>query len=139
MNEALWRRVECALDDRRDPRDGHPADPELAAELRADARARLEVERLMRRLEVLAADVPVATGSHAGLRLAVAAALLLAFAVAFVRSGSWRAHGSDGAVALRAADVRLVVERTTPPRATGGRVVLERRRVLEWTLEGETP
>jgi len=148
VNERLWTRVEDALDRRVDPFD----EPELAEALRADPRAARATRRFLARLEVLAEIAPPAApraqrrlGGVA--RLAAAAALLVALVplVPLVPGAArlLRTPPSTEDAATRperpTSTVKLVVEHVTPPPARGARVVLEPRRVLGWTLEGETP
>ncbi|NOT30787.1 MAG: hypothetical protein HOP15_10115 [Planctomycetes bacterium] len=65
-----------------------------------------------------------------------AAAALLAAAAWWLLAGESEPRAHEFA---RANTVTLVVERKIPPPALCARVVLEPRRVLSWTLEGETP
>lgn len=137
MKEHLWKRVEAALDARVDPRD----DPQLATELAADPEADAEVRRLLRRLAGLG-EVAVAPRLRVTHRTKVAAAaagfLLVAAGLVF-----WRQRGPLDAAELAAHDtvdtISVVVEHVTAPPPRIARVVIEPRRVLAWTLEGETP
>ena len=136
MNEALWRRVEAALDDRCDPF----ADPQLAADLASDRRASRETRRLMNQLAMLEKLPQVRRRPTRRWQLTAlaAATLLIAIGVRTAASGS-RAEERQTAQIEATSAVSLVVEHLSPPPARRARVVLEPRRVLGWTLEGEAP
>ena len=135
MNEALWRRVEAALDDRRDPF----ADRQLAADLVADPRAEAEARRLTIHLALLQ-ELPRRRRQPTRRHLAVLAAAMLVLVMALQISRSLlRVEGSQAAQIDASSTVSLVVEHHSPPPARRARVVLEPRRVLGWTLEGEAP
>ncbi|HEX6882268.1 MAG TPA: hypothetical protein VF530_02745, partial [Planctomycetota bacterium] len=129
--DALWIRVEAARDARRSPFD----DSELAAELRADPEDERAVHVLLARLAHLERVAP----RRRKLASSVAAAAVLLLGV-----GAWLARDVDAAASpsgvLARADVFTVsVASASPPAPRCARVELAPRRVLTWTLEGETP
>jgi hypothetical protein len=129
MRDELWNRIESALDARRSPFD----DPGLAAGLRADPESERAVRTLLARLARLQDD-PRARGGRRG--IAAAATVLL------VSAGAWLALrerlGGPGPELARGDRVTVVVERRQPPPPRCARIELAPRRVLAWTLEGET-
>jgi hypothetical protein len=131
--------VEAALDERRDPLQC----PQLVRELAADPRARAEVERLMERLAALPESEPAS--ALRGARFSVTGASLAAAFVVAAGIGLWISRSRAGPLVAHGAEldpsssVSLVVERTSPAPARCARVVLEPRRVVAWTLEGERP
>ena len=141
MHESLWQRIDAALDARRDPFD----DPDLTHELQQDPEAVAQVRRLMMRLDVLSNDPTLVSPTHPLRRLRPAAAgvaaALLCFAVLRTGAVSLVApRNHPNATSARTIEtVSLIVEHVTPPPARGERVVLESRRVVGWTLEGNTP
>jgi peptidoglycan/LPS O-acetylase OafA/YrhL len=139
MNESLWKRVEDALDERRDPLQ----DPRLARELAADSMALAEVQRLVRRLDSLAGGVSAIQHRARRRRAVVAAGLAAGVAASALLIALGRGFRAGTAPAPRAVgadlSVSLVVERTTPEPARCERVVLAPKHVLAWTLEGERP
>lgn len=136
MNEPTWRRIEAALDERRDPF----AEPALARALAADPGAQRAARRLVERLALVArAPAPRAArrSRRRGLVLAAAAVLVLAFVL---REHAGRASRPPGRPAEECtARVTIHVERATPPPARGAAVPLESRRIVRWTLEGAAP
>jgi hypothetical protein len=136
MNEALWRRVDAALDARVDPFD----DPDLAAALAGDPEAERAVRLLSGRLAVLADPGRVARRPALVRRVAtVAAALFTLFiGAAYLKQAQTETPVTPAYSADLVRTVSLVVERTSPPPARGARVVLEPRFVMEWSLEGDT-
>ena len=138
MNDNLWRKVEAALDERVDPFEV----PELANELAADPAAAEQLARLLRRLELLGEPhTPAPSARRTGRAAALAAGLVLAAGALTL----WRALSSPGDVEAASAGpepidtITLTVEHERPSPPKVARVVLEPRRVLTWTLEGETP
>lgn len=137
MNEALWRQVEAALDERRDPF----AEAALASALAADPRTERAARRLVERLALVSAVSVARTRRHSrrGVRvLAPVASVLVAILV--LLEGARRASPSPGTPAGECtARVTIQVEQATPPPARGAAVPLESRRVVRWTLEGTAP
>lgn len=133
MNEALWTRVETALDARRDPFE----DSELAAALAADPELGPAAERLVERLERLAPPAEVArprTLAAAAALLAVGASLFGLRALTPAEPSPPRFNGPPASVAWSAS---LVEERTfaSPARLTDS--TRAPRRVFEWTVTGD--
>ncbi|MFT4542329.1 MAG: hypothetical protein ACI841_004155 [Planctomycetota bacterium] len=156
MNKLLWTRVEAALDARTDPFD----DMRLAADLATDPETERAARQLMTRLEGLApaaADAQaLRSRSNRNERVASVAAAVLLTAIGwgfFASIGSSLVadtnrsnHDDVGALhdqvrrARRPANsLSLIIEHISPPPARGARVTLEARRVVSWSLEGNTP
>ncbi len=143
MDDVLWREVEAALDARVDPRDV----PEIATRLAKDPEAAREVRRLVERLaclrDVPGRDLPAREQARPrSLRRAaslLAAALFLGATASLylLRDAPARIEHSPRAASVDG--VTLRVERTHPAPVRGARVVLQPKRVVQWTLEGESP
>ncbi|TDJ68654.1 MAG: hypothetical protein E2O39_12845 [Planctomycetota bacterium] len=134
MNQALWNRVEAALDARVDPFD----DANLAADLAAEPGAERATRRLVARLARLDAPPTGAVTQGPARRVAaVAAAVLVVGGAALYVLRD--ARPATGRLRQPIGTVSLVVEHTFPPPARCARVVLEPSLVMEWTLEGVAP
>ena len=145
----LWRRVDNALDERRDPFD----DAELARALAAAPDVSADVQRLMRRLSGLAAVGEVRQPRRRRVGLATAAGLLVVASLVVVgqlRSSAWTGwFRSDPAARSASAspassrhgvlyDFEVTIDRSTVHEPTLKRVVHQPNRVVACSVAGVT-
>lgn len=135
--DELWGRVERALDDRGDPF----ADPALARALEADPALAASAQRLVARLDLVAAlRAPRRRARWLAAGVAVAAALALAFLLPLATRSRPQPAGDAAGVAAAPPSVpalSLVVELAALPVEPAPD--LEPRRIVRWTLEGDRP
>lgn len=141
---ALWSRVEAHLDARTDPF----ADRELARELAAAPAVAASAERLRARLDGLVAhDVGARRRARRAQRSFALAACAAAVIVVAASLRPWRAsvgveHGIAQLSPPSALGVvysaRVEVEHTVPPPPRAALVVHAPKRIVAWSIAGET-